>query len=69
MIDIISNHKNWFIIIDGMILLLANIWLKGIGNDKFKNHLCSADIRTRPTLVEIFGRARGQGLLHTLVDL
>ena len=31
--------------------------------------MCSADIRTQPTLVDIFGRARGQGLLHSLVEL
>ena len=55
--------------IDGMILLLENIWLNGMGNDMFKNQLYSAEIRTQPTLVEIFRRARGQGLIHTLVDL
>ena len=31
--------------------------------------MCSANIRIQPTLVENFGRAHGQGLLHSLVDL
>ena len=52
-----------------MIDIIGKHTIKGFGNDQFKNLFCSTDIRTRLTLVDIFGRARGQGLLHTLVDL
>ena len=52
-----------------MIDIIGKHTVKGFSNDQFKNIFCRADIRTQPTLVEIFGRAHGQGLLHTLVDL
>ena len=52
-----------------MIDIIGKHTVKVFGNDQFKILFCSGDIRTQPTLVEIFGRAHGQVLLHTLVDL